>query len=184
MVPKTIGLPKIEVVAEIFDGHGIGADTVDQRLTKGNMWRLQKTDFIVGATDNIKARQVMLAASQKYKVPYIDMGINEFSGVVSWTIGEYSTMQFATGGIDHKMPTEEEKQPACTLVGSRLISSMVAECAVRSLYLYHSGHDPTFIMNELRGRDATNGDMIGWAAYVGGGETAIKPMFLGNAKEV
>lgn len=181
-VPGTIGKKKVDVVGELLEASGVDVERVPFKLTPGNVWMLQDSDMILGATDNIAARQTIQRAAQEYGVPYIDMGISEVSGIVSWTNGEYTNMPYA-GDEDDTMPGVE-KQPACALIASRLASAVVTECAVRSMFIYTSAHDPANVVWGLRSREAKNGDMVTWHIVLGGGEASARPYFFGNLNDV
>lgn len=181
-VPKHVGAYKVDVVQGYINGLasvdtylGFLHETHDQYINV-----LKGTDLIVGAVDNIKTRLLLHDASFRLGVPYIDMGINNYSGVVSWTNKTVDTMPFANPDIRFEMPQEEEKVPACTLVSTRLMSAIVTECATKSMFIYLSGHDPFNLVMELTNKKAKTGDMVGWNVFSGGGEIRARPMYLGN----
>ena len=179
-VPTTIGMPKVTVVGDIFARCKISTNRIQQKLTKGNLWMLDGADLIIGAVDDIKTRRLILEASSTIDVPYMDLGINDLSGLVSWSIGGVSNMQYATEALELDMP-DKEKQPPCTLVATRIMSSMVTECAAKSVFIYTSGHDPMYTVSEVLNREAKGGDMISWHVVLGGGAIKATPFFVGNA---
>ena len=140
---------------------------------------LEPFDIIVGALDNIETRRLLLDASRDLGIPYIDMGISQNSGAVAWTNGTHSDMQYAVK-LEGDEDKEEVKEPACALIASRLMSAAVTECAVKSIFIYLSGHDPAYVVQELLGRDAKNGDMTSWGMVYGGGSFIATPRFVGN----
>ena len=181
-VPKNVGSYKVDVVQGYINGLakvntylGFLEEEDDQYMSV-----LNGADLIVGAVDNIRTRLLLHNASYRLGVPYMDMGINEYSGVVSWTYKQYDTMPFANPDIEFKMPSEEEKVPACTLVATRTMSALVTECATKSMFVYLSGHDPFNLVMELTGKKAKTHDIVGWNMFAGGGELRARPMYIGN----
>lgn len=180
-VPGNIGKLKTEVLAEQLQVAAVKHREVKQRLTEKNVEQiLGKSDVVIGAVDNIETRQLIHSACKDLSIPYMDMGLNDLSGIVSWTTEKIDTMPFSDNDLEHAMP-DEEKQPACTLVSTRVISAIVTECAAKSLFLFISGHDPFSLVNELTGKKGTNYDVVGWYIVSAGGTIQAIPTFLGNA---
>lgn len=182
-VPTNIGRLKTEVLSDMLTAAEIRHREVKQRITEKNAhMALGKSNIVIGAVDNIETRQLIHKACIDLGIPYMDMGLSDLVGNVSWTIGDkVDTMQFVDNGLDHVMP-EKEKQPACTLVSTRIISAIVAECAAKSLFLFISGHDPFSLVNELIHRKGTNYDVVGWNIISASGQIISIPTFLGNFK--
>lgn len=181
-VPGNIGKLKTEVMSEALSTAGIEHREVKQRITEKNAEQvLGKSSLVIGAVDNIVARQVIHKACVDLGIPYIDMGVGDIVGTVSWTVGKIDTMPFIDNGIEHKMP-DKEKQPACTLVSTRVMAALVAECAAKSVFIYISGHDPFSIVNELTGKKGDNYDVVGWNFISAAGKINATSIFLGNAK--
>jgi len=180
-VPGTIGEKKVDVVAKVYESAGITVKKKEARITEKNLWVLKGHDLIVGALDNVESRGLLLKAAQKYDTPYIDMGLSAVTGNVTWSYGELVTMPFA--GEFAKYKVSAEKQPACELVGTRIFSALVTECAAMSVFIFTSGHDPASIVYSAIGRQAQQGDLINW--YVSMGDSAIRTIAKHvGAKEV
>lgn len=171
-VPANIGKFKTDVIREVYERAGIVVNTQRVRVTAKNLWLAQKHTLIVGALDNVPSRQLLLKASQEYGIPYIDLGLSQVGGQVSWSHGDLVTMPFVGIAKDYK--PSEEKQPACELVATRVFSALVTECAVASVFIYISGHDPGGVVFMDRGRSAENGDMVNWYVAIGDNKISAK----------
>jgi len=181
-VPRSIGKYKTEVVKEVYENAGILVNTQRSRVTEKSLWMLKGYSLIIGALDNVPSRLLLLEASKQYNTPYIDLGLSPVGGAVSWSHGEVTTMPFAMSvSKDYKPP--EDKTPACELVGTRVFSAVVTECAATSIFIYISGHDPGGYVFESVGRAATNGDMVNWYVSLGGGRISAKPRCITQKKE-
>lgn len=183
MVPSTIGMPKVDVVERALASADIKVKKVLQRITEKNTWLLKGSDVIVGALDNISARLLLHQYAVENGIPYLDMGVSEISGVVSWTHSECNvdTMQYLHTELGTEMPNVEKK-PACEVVATRLIAALVVECAAKSLFIYISGHDPFSVVFELTNKKAKNKDLVGWHIGVGKGSCTAVPLYLSHVE--
>jgi molybdopterin/thiamine biosynthesis adenylyltransferase len=183
-IPTNIGRLKTEVLSDMLKSAEVQHREVKQRVTDKNAhMALGKSDIVVGAVDNIETRKLIHRACVDLGIPYMDMGLSDLVGNVSWTIADkVDTMPYIDNGLNHEMPVVD-KQPACTLVSTRIISAIVTECAAKSLFLFISGHDPFSLVNELVHRKGTNYDAIGWNVISAKGQIIAIPTFLGNFKE-
>jgi len=166
-VPASIGKNKADILAPVYEAAGLNVKVQRVRITEKNLWIVKGHTLIVGALDNVPSRQLLLQASQEYGIPYIDLGLSQVGGVVSWSHGDVVTMPFTGIAKDYKV--SEEKEPACALVATRVFSALVTECAAISIFIYISGHDPVGIVYQDRGRVAENGDMVNWVVGIGDG---------------
>lgn len=177
-VPTAVGRPKVDVVANILEGYGLPVKRMQQKLTPGGAWMLDGLDVVVGAVDNLATRKVIYDAARERGIPYLDMGLIDLLGLVTWTYGNVSNAQVDDGPV-RKMPKVEKEAP-CTLVTTRLVASIVAECAAKSLFLFTGGHDPRHPAINVIGREPMAGDLLSWQVIVIGGTVEIRPIFLGN----
>jgi len=180
-VPGTIGDLKVDVVAKVFESAGIVVNKQAVRVTKKNLWLFKKVDLIVGALDNVESRGLLLEASKMYNVPYIDLGLSLVGGNVTWSHGDVQTMPFSTN-TGYK--PDQDKKPACELVATRIYSAIAVECAVMSIFILTSGHDPASVVYSAIGRQAQQGDLINW--YISTGDSTVRTTakYVGSVSEV
>ena len=167
-VPTKIGEYKTDVVAHVYEAAGIPVKIQRTRVTEKSLWLAKGHSIIIGALDNVPSRQLLLKASKMYKIPYIDLGLHNVGGQVSWSHGDITTMPFV--GISKGYKPSEEKEPACALVATRVYSAIVTECAAISVFIYISGHDPSGFVYMNTGSAAENGDMVNWYVSTGDGK--------------
>lgn len=173
---------KAEFVAKRSSEHGLVAIPVMKKVTSENAKEiLDGHSLIIGAVDNDETRTILWLYAKGNEVPYMDVGVNEFSGRVSWMGGGYDSHPFAPQLVQTmKKKSNGEKLPPCTLFGTRKIAAIVVELAVQSLSTFWRGHDPHDVVLDLAEEKAKRGDMVGWniqassntitcsANYVGG----------------
>jgi len=141
-------------------------------------------DILIGAVDNDETRYIMLLYSASKNIPYIDVGVNEFAGRVSWSYGEeVNTHPFSIHNMKSVVKKEEEeKLPPCALYGTRKHAVLIVENAIQSVATFLVGHDPHDIVLSLTGRKAKRGDMVGWSLKEDSGKTEIAPYFAGSVE--
>jgi molybdopterin/thiamine biosynthesis adenylyltransferase len=178
------GTKKAAYIAQKIEQHGFDTKPLMMRLTKKNAGQLLKgTELVIGAVDNIDARVDIWNAAMELDVPYMDIGIHELGFNVSWTHNGTDTMQYSPArnkSKPDKMPNVE-KQPPCTLVGSRIQAAIATECAMKSLMIFCYAHDPSAIVDAAIGREAEIGDMVGWSGISAAKENNFLPLYLGGA---
>ena len=180
--PSNLGIPgnvdrqKVDVMSPFFDVANIQYATVNQKVTAKNLWAFTDADIIIGAVDNNETRALLREAADLYNIPYLDRGVSNVSGLVSWYFDGNGNMPIVDKTPDHN------KQPACELVGNRAMAAMVTELAVKSLMIYLRGHDPSNIVSGMFGKQAEQGMMIGWM-LIKAGEYMAKPIMVGGTND-
>lgn len=174
------GTNKAVVLASKFIRNGLAdAKPIQQKLTEKNCAQiLGGASLLVGAVDNIDARNIMFNAAVNLDVPYMDMGISWSGFHIGWLAGEFDTMQYKPWNKD-RLPVSE-KEPACVLIGSRIHAAMAAECAAKSIMLFLDGHDPSGYVYGLTDTEPSSGDMLGWSCASSVMESSIKPIYVGR----
>jgi molybdopterin/thiamine biosynthesis adenylyltransferase len=182
-INKNVGSKKAVVLADRLKDHGFTATPIPMRLTAKNAKDLLGgIELVIGAVDNIKARVDIWEAATSQGIPYIDIGIHELGFNVSWTYNGTDTMQYSPDrkkGAPPKMP-DVEKQPPCTLVGSRIQAAIATECGMKSVMIFGYGHDPSEIVSAATGGEAKPGDMVGWSGVSASLENNFLPLYLGR----
>jgi molybdopterin/thiamine biosynthesis adenylyltransferase len=175
------GNNKAALLAARFVSNGLNAGAIQQRITTKNYRNiLRPGDLLVGAVDNIEARVVMWEAAVDIGIPYIDIGINNFSFVVSWVYGAVDTMPYSPALGIKKKEAKEEKQPPCELIASRIQAVIAVELATKSIGIFLKGADPAYIVKNLNDNYAENGDMVGWRGTSTGSEYSVKGEYFGK----
>ncbi|WP_395680482.1 ThiF family adenylyltransferase [Dokdonella sp.] len=72
---KVIGKPKVEVLAQVYDGWHAGITAVAERVTADNIEQLRGFDFVFVAVDDGPARGVLLDWLSNAGIPYVDCGM-------------------------------------------------------------------------------------------------------------
>jgi len=176
-VPQEIGNAKVDVVARVYESAGIPVTKRPMRLTEKSVWMLKGSTVIVGALDNVETRLLLHNYAMENDIPYLDLGLSFTGGLVAWSSGEVSTMPFANA---QNYKVDEEKKPACELIGTRVFSAAVCEGAAISLFVYLSAHDPIGIVTSLTGNMAKGGDMVNWIVLVDGYRINSIAQYVGN----
>lgn len=176
-VPHNIGEKKVDVVSRVYDDAGVKVVKRYDRLTPGSAWMLKKATLIIGALDNVETRLLIAEYAMENDIPYLDLGLSFTGGLVTWTNGNVKTMPFLNNK-DYKV--DEEKKPACELIGTRIYSAAVCECAAMSVFIYLSQHDPLSVVPALVKRMAQNGDMVNWNIVMDGNQVLTISQYVGN----
>lgn len=166
---KNLGQHKADILAGRFVASGISSRPIKQRVTQKNYSAiLGKAGLIVGAVDNIEARDLMWLAANSLSIPYVDVGIGPVSFSVGWVADDIDSTQFnPLLRLGRKPDTREKaKDPPCTLVGTRMMAAIATEGLAKSIMVFLYGQDPSQLIPALVDRDAMPGDVISW---IGGG---------------
>lgn len=178
-VELNTGKKKVYLLASEAKDRGYEVRAVASRLNRENAEQvIGETDLIVGAVDNPDARIAMWHYAELNDVPYIDIGINDYSFYVGWKYGIVDSMQFSlrTGsGSKYKLPSG--KSPPCTLVGSRVIAAIAAELAAKSISIFMHGHDPWQITGQ---ENPDCGIMVSWIGQAADNGISIESNTLGG----
>jgi len=183
-VHRDVGENKAALLSKRLNLAGVQSRAIQQRLTDKNYKSVLRTgDLLVGAVDNVEARVIMWHAAKDLGIPYMDIGINRFSFVVSWVWGAVDTMPYSPSmGSGYHKKVKETELPACELIASRIQAVMAAELAAKSISIFVNGSDPSFIVSSLSEgtKNAENGDMVGWHGTSTGFEYSVRGEYLGG----
>lgn len=177
-----VGRNKADFVSRRADEHGVNTSWESVKLVVKNLDEvLGLPGLIVGAVDNDETRLLLWSYSDGAFVPYIDIGVNDFNGRVSWKAGGQDTHPFSPG-LSQLLPEdeEEEKTPPCMLYATRKTAVLAVELAVQSISTFWRGHDPHEVVYELTGSKAERGDMVGWSIISSPSNISASPNYAGR----
>lgn len=74
-IPKAIGKPKVEALAQQYGQWHAGIDTVAERITAENVAQLKEFDFVFVSIDEGPARNLIVGWLSANDVPFVDCGM-------------------------------------------------------------------------------------------------------------